>query len=580
MINNTTVHLRSGGESLAGNKSSKSVERVNLVGEQYDSQDDDEDDDDFQEIPRPQRATTVVQQRQRAQKRRHAVISEGKNASNVAVAGLDDDEDDSDGTTPLFIMNNCMLYHPPRMICCSDDRGAMTKKAAMLKARTRESRTLSAQAAAWLARSKTVTSTSTKFGLTKIRTSWGISPTEDMAARRKDEHHVVVIAESLNIHGVQQHNVIILIFTQDIINHPKLSLDNLDFTPFLDDEKAPVPMYTIAGDHTCGAMQMLHEAKPQNPKWLYMYVTIAVTDDTPENRRLAQIAGDLDNKVGNIKQEMTTFDYIEQIHRTYMNLIKKFGDPSVPANLKNINKDLARYKADCTITMGDRNRIATATLGTFFQIAKRTGKVWTLIERIFTEHRQALYASSRGRTLTPKDHLGHSYFTDMANIPDAMLIKWLQSVVDQKMTVSQFKAKCSKYKKILVLQKAILVWYAAEYHQDFDNYDELVEVHPFLATSEFVSQVIGVFNPTKKDPKIPMSIVKIIVQKIEQTNVSRNRVRSVSTTIKFQPFSLFIKNNSQLFFINCLHTPSEIHQTETTNNTALISTNIVYTNRQ
>ena len=578
MINNTTGRLDSDDESSVAKKSTKSAQRVSLVGRQYDSQDNDEDDDDdIEEIPPPQRG---VQQRQNAKKRSRSMISESKN-SNVAVAGVDDDDDDSDGTTLLFIMNNCILFHPPCMICCSDDRGAMTKKEAMMKARTRESRMLSAQAAAWLDRSKTVTSTSTKFGLTKIRTSWGISPTEDMAARRKDEHHVVVIAESLNIHGVQQHNVIILIFTKDIIYHPTLSLDNLDFTPFLGDEKAPVPMYTIAGDHTCGAMQMLHKAKPQNPKWLYMYVTIAVTDDTPENRRLAQIAGDLDNKVGNIKQEMTTFDYIDQIHRTYINLIKKYGDPSVPNNLKNINKDLGRYKADCNITMGDRNRIAVATLGTFFQIAKRTGEVWTLIERIFKDHREALYASSRGRTVTPKDHLGHSYFTDMANIPDAMLIKWLQSVVDQKMSVSQFKAKCAKYKKILVLQKAIIIWYAAEYHQEFDTYDELVKVHPFLATSEFVSQVIGVFNPTKKDPKIPMSIAKIIVQKIEQTSASRNRVRSVCTTaIKCQPFSLFIKNNSQLFFINCSHTPSDMYQFETTNNTALSSTNIVYTNRQ
>jgi hypothetical protein len=42
------------------------------------------------------------------------------------------------------------------------------------------------------------------------------------------------------------------------------------------------------------------------------------------------------------------------------------------------------------------------------------------------------------------------------------------------MTVSQFKQKCTKYKKIVVLQKAILAWYAAEYHQDYNTYDELV----------------------------------------------------------------------------------------------------------
>jgi hypothetical protein len=359
-----------------------------------------------------------------------------------------------------------------------------------------------------------------------------------MAARRRDEQHVHVIAKSLNSYGIQQNNVIILIFIKDIIAHPGLSLDNLDFTPFLNNVESPVPMYTIAGDHTCGAMQALHQAKPNNPTWKYMDVHLAITEDTPENRRLAQIAGDLDNKVGNIKQEMSTFDYIDQIHRMYEKLIRQHGNPAVAANLKIINKALAKYKNDCITTMGDRGQIATATLGTYFQIAKRTGEVWSLIEKIFTDHKAALYASSRGRTLTAKDHLGHSYFTDMANIPDDSLIKWLRKVTNGNMTVSQFKQKCTKYKKIVVLQKAILTWVAAEYHVNHNTYEDLVAVHPFLATSEFVSNVIGTFNPTKKNNKLPHSIASTITQMINQQASSRSRVCCSSLT--FYPMPIYL----------------------------------------
>ena len=436
------------------------------------------------------------------------------------------------------------------MYAASDDTQPLSKAEAMKRARIKESQHLSALAARWLEKAKTVTRSSNAFGLTKIRTCWGISPTEDMAARRRDQHHVIVIADSLNSHGVQQHNVIVLIFIEDIEKHPTLSLDNLDFTPFLDDEKSPVPMYFIAGDHTGGAMQLLHKQKPLAKKWKYMHVSLAICEDTPENRRLAQIAGDLDNKVGNIKQEMTTFDYIEQIHRKYLQLKKTHGDLRVPANFKALNKDLGLYKTECTITMGQRGRIATATLGTFFQIAKRTGEVWNLIEHIFKEHKANLYATARGRTLTAKDHLGHSYFTDMANIPEEFLIKWLSGVVGEKYTVSQFKQKCAKYKKIMALQKAILEWYSTEYHEEHENYDDLVAIHPFLATSSFVSEVIGVYNPSKKDSKIPMTIVKIIQDKIRLSSATRDRVRLVSVTINIQACLLFMKNNFALFFIN------------------------------
>ena len=220
-----------------------------------------------------------------------------------------------------------------------------------------------------------------------------------------------------------------------------------------------------------------------------------------------------------------------QIHRKYLQLIKTHGDPKVAANMKSINKELMSYKTECTITMGARGRIATATLGTFFQIAKRTGEVWDLIQAIFRQHKAHLYATARGRTLTPKDHLGHSYFTDMANIPEDFLIKWLSKVVENKYTVSQFKQKCTKYKKVMALQKAILQWYGTEYHQEYEEYEDLVLVHPFLATSNFVSEVIGVFNPTKKDSKLNMTIVKIIQDKIRLSSSSRDRVRLVSPTI-------------------------------------------------
>lgn len=380
---------------------------------------------------------------------------------------------------------------------------------------TRHSQLLSQEAKQWLEERKTVTMSSSQFGLTQLRCIWLDSPPPDMAARLLDKGHVVYVAGSLNLHGIQQNNVMVLIFKEDIIAHPTLSLDNLDFTPFLDCDQAPVPMYVIAGDHTTHAVQMLHKAKPLNPTWTHMWVTLVLSDNTPEDRRMAQITGEMDNKIGSIKQEMSPLDYINQIHRTYMNLISKYGDPSVAANAKKINKDMQTYKNQCKVTMGAPKIIAEATLGTYFQIAKRTGEVWDLIEQVFTKHKANLRASSRGREITAKDHLGHSYFTDMASVDEALLVHWLQRIVDGNITVSDFKRKCGNFNKILKLQKCILTWYRAEYHANYDDYDTLVEKHPFLATKGFVSQVIGSFHPSKKNQTIPQSIADIIKARIE-----------------------------------------------------------------
>ena len=104
----------------------------------------------------------------------------------------------------------------------------------------------------WFETSRTtgVSGLTVTFGLVEVPVEYLSHPAGDIADRKRNAPHVKVIEKSMTVHGIMKTDVVVLIWLEDILA-AGLDPKNIVFAPLnLINNKPPVPMYVIAGDHT------------------------------------------------------------------------------------------------------------------------------------------------------------------------------------------------------------------------------------------------------------------------------------------------------------------------------------------
>ena len=85
-------------------------------------------------------------------------------------------------------------------------------------------------------------------------------------------------------------------------------------------------------------------------------------------------------------------------------------------------------------------------------IAKRTGKVWEYIARIFKGEVDVLKANGK----SPKAPTGVGHFKNMGGVPDNKLEEWLEKVVNGVETTKEFSLRCIRHKQRKSVQEVIV----------------------------------------------------------------------------------------------------------------------------
>ena len=338
------------------------------------------------------------------------------------------------------------------------------------------------------------------MGFFRIPTSWPQYPEDEIADRKRDQSHVDDIKSSMIEHGILINSGITLLMWQDDLDDARIDLNTCNID--INNEKPPVPMYTIAGDHTCAAAQSLHQFYPGNKKWKYLPVSIVVAPKTDNDVTFAKLYGGLDNKVRSTHKK-TAWDYVVDMHEMFER-INKSG-----LSAKEKKEKIAKFMDDLKVRSSEPDN----SIGSWKQVAKQTGKLWNNIRDIFTGNTKDKKAP------IPKNT---THFNGMSGIPESDLQRWSDRVVEGEWKTKDFADRCAQFKREKLCQTKMLDFTVKKLSQEEmeegepDSYQELIEVVPFFGESDWFKKCVAFMgNARQKDELVPQ-IKDEILEKLQR----------------------------------------------------------------
>ena len=215
-----------------------------------------------------------------------------------------------------------------------------------------------------------------KFGKIVMPTKWMKLPDVDFRDRRMGEAHRDQVAQSVRARGVQNTELVGLIWKGDLIKNGYKE-DGSDVEMIVDQKGVVAPInlhiHTIVGAHTVNAIQKLHIDKPRHIDYKFVHVVLIIADENDEAHRLANIYGSLDNVLKEMSKKKSAWECVNQMHDWMVNNNKR----QVPDAQKRAAE--LQYFRDAPASMNYK----AASIGSLKQVAVIMGKLWDNIYKIF-----------------------------------------------------------------------------------------------------------------------------------------------------------------------------------------------------
>jgi hypothetical protein len=349
-------------------------------------------------------------------------------------------------------------------------------------------------------------------GKVKLPTPYASCPDDDIAARNRVYSWQEQINKSMSQLGVQRTDIVLLVW----LNELREFLPN--YTPhtsitFKDQKEAyykepPVKFNVIAGDHTTGAIQANHQAKPRHVDFQFIEATLLICEKTAENKRLAKAFGTIDNLVKAIHRSMTQWDVVYDLH----GVIKRAKMLAVSQSMTAVNAKANLNAAISAVKTLAVKSFSEQTFGSMRVVATKTGDVWKLIKAIFNGN----FVVKAGDPV-PKAPESLSHFNNMANIPEDLLCSWLERVERVRWTTAEFQSRCLSYKKSQKIQTCIFDYINAKRPEvPAENYGDLMKHYEFLRDAEWFNVMVSWVTKLSKEAKLPHQLIQSINQKLTQ----------------------------------------------------------------
>ena len=338
------------------------------------------------------------------------------------------------------------------------------------------------------------------MGMFKIPVSWPEHPDLVIADRRRYDEHVDYIKKSMIEHGIFHNTgVVVLMWKEDLVaKNIELSTYNFDTSS----QRPPVPMYTIAGDHTATAAAGLHRTYPKNKKWFKISASVVVASRTEHDQAMAKLYGGLDNRIRSTQRKKTVWDHVVEMH-DYFEVLEKINDDEMKKS------KMASFMSDLKV----RSEFPDASIGSFKQVAKKKGQLWENIKKIFegkTDDKKAP---------VPKNT---THFNAMSGIPEDNLVRWSDRVVTGIWKTKDFKDRCDLYKKELLLQTKMLDFTKDKMTEDesgegeIETYQQLIERWPFFGDQQWFKKCVAFMQSGKAKDDLSAHIKQEILDKMRR----------------------------------------------------------------
>ena len=328
-----------------------------------------------------------------------------------------------------------------------------------------------------------------------IPSHWVKPASKPVQARGVYRSHIEDMKHSFQFNGVQDVQVKIIIWKQDIIK-AGYDPENLVFKD-LQALEAPFPMEAIIGGHSSVGLSELHAQFPRSSRFKFTPCTVIIATDSQHNVSCALLAANLDNKYKDCRRPQSTWDCLLQIHNKIRELELKYANTGATA----LRLALSDHRNACVATM----QFAGGTIGTLFTIAQISGPLWDNIAIIFkadSEQTSKLNAKPSNSKSKSKKPMGHGHFCNMfPDIPESCLIRWTTRVVEEKWTTKQFSERCLHYKKVVRVQRDCVEFVNQRMveAEELMSFNDLVERYAFFSDPGFFNPLVSWCGKNAKD---------------------------------------------------------------------------------
>ena len=281
-------------------------------------------------------------------------------------------------------------------------------------------------------------------------------PRDSIRARTADPAHVKTLKASFKKWNNGPNDVQVLVMIKAGTTSSDSKIKNVDKLPnkrdFNFEEWYPTLKYhgfqVICGDHSVEAIKSLLVKFKTNPPWVRLNVQVFIGMlDNPDVSRFAKLWGTSDNMKKAVQRKVTVLEQLVDTHRLFYEL------PLIDSYLQSQKKQEGKgHKSAEWVRQFKQDRMAALNMkkglwGQTWSLAKMNGPIWDMIEKIFTGR------ECHANHVVPKSV---SHFVHTADIPDDIILGWLNDIILGESTPLQFVTQCWYYKARAFVRGKIL----------------------------------------------------------------------------------------------------------------------------
>jgi hypothetical protein len=191
---------------------------------------------------------------------------------------------------------------------------------------------------------------------------------------------------------------------------------------------------------------------------------------------LAKASGTMHNFLAQLQEGHSFWENLTIIHTEKLRLWDLHDDG------KERRKAWADFRVECETSMAN---FKPNTIGSLFVLASFTGRLWINIAKIFQGQ------VTKNKAIKFKTPDAHTHFNTMAKIPEDLLIRWTNRVVNGEWNTKNFNDRCVQHKKEVKVCAQMLDFVTVRYPaESYGTYDELAEQYPFFTDNSWVKLMV------------------------------------------------------------------------------------------
>ena len=264
----------------------------------------------------------------------------------------------------------------------------------------------------------------------------------------------------------------------------------------------------IEGQHSYMALMELHERSPKKSVWKYSEPTIILCEGNPQDVEMVHAIGQQSNFKGTkfLKPEMC--DLVRALHKSYMNHVDVTPGEVPPTVVSEIKQKWAHF-----------NGVLHHSIGSYWNLAKHTGKIWDLIDLII----DGKVKKVRGRDFKIPKSLLH--FNHMGPLPDDIIEGFLGQVTDGRWTLKDFYEQCNRYKTVMQLRRQVIE-FMLEIHgvSPGCSWDQLIAKYPQI-TASFMEMWVPTMASVAKKARVLPDGLKVQLRAMTKVSEVQDRVK-------------------------------------------------------